>query len=147
MAVRSPLLALLALLAVSGPAAAMDVRLAAVRTFALDLGGTPTPAALAGYDLVVVDGDTPAAVVKRLRADGSVVLGYLDVGTIEPYRSWYQQAKPYRMGYWADWGEWYANVAKPGFRRLIGGRVAPAILRRGFDGLFLDNVDMIETHR
>ena len=148
MSVRA-LLAAVSLLAVAAPAGAAPAnpRLAGVRTFALDLGGTPTAAALRGYDLAVVDGDTPASVVKALRANGTIVLGYLDVGTIESYRSWYKAAKPYRLDYWPDWGEWYAAVAKPGFRRLIAGRVAPAALRRGFDGLFLDNVDMIETHR
>ncbi|MEA2478113.1 MAG: polysaccharide biosynthesis protein PelA, partial [Thermoleophilaceae bacterium] len=30
--------------------------------------------------------------------------------------------------------------------RLITRRVAPALMRKGFDGLFLDNVDMVETH-
>src|SRR3954451_5845239 len=144
MAVRCALLLVLAL-AAPAAAAPRDPRLAAAKTFALDLGGTPTARALAGYDIVVVDGDTPAAVVKQLRANGSLVLGYLDVGTIEPYRSWYKTAKPYRLEYWPDWGEWYANVAKPGFRKLIAGNVAPAALRRGFDCLFLDNVDMIET--
>ena len=148
MSVRA-LLCAVSLLAVAAPAGATPAnpRLAGVQTFALDLGGTPSAQALRGYDLVVVDGDTPAGVVKSLRANGAIVLGYLDVGTIEPYRSWYKAAKPYRLEYWPDWGEWYANVAKPGFRKLIAGRVARATLARGFDGLFLDNVDMIETHR
>src|SRR5437763_15234327 len=104
MSVRVVTAALLALAAAAPAAAAPEnPRLAAVRTFALDLGGTPTAKALAGYDLVVVDGDTPAATVKQLRANGSIVLGYLDVSTIEPYRSWYERAKPYRLEYWADW--------------------------------------------
>ena len=46
-----------------------------------------------------------------------------------------------------DWGEWYADTSRAGFRRLIARRVAPRILRKGFDGLFLDNVDMIGEHR
>lgn len=148
MPVRHGLAALLAL-AAAAPAAAVprNPRLAAARTFALALGDGAAGKDLSGYDVVVVDGDTPAARVKQLRAGGAVVLGYLDVGTIEPYRSWYQAAKPYRLDYWPDWGEWYADVASPGFRRLIASRVAPQTLRRGFDGLFLDNVDMIETHR
>lgn len=29
---------------------------------------------------------------------------------------------------------------------MIARRVAPRLLRKGFDGLFLDNTDMIETH-
>jgi hypothetical protein len=141
----------LAALAFAAPAAVgavHDDRLAGVHSFALALGdGASAPATLVGYDLVVVDGSTPASRVKRLRAQGSIVLGYLSVGTIESYRSWYRAAKPYRLDFWGDWGEWYADVARAGFRELIAKRVAPAIMRRGFDGLFLDNVDMIAEHR
>jgi uncharacterized protein (TIGR01370 family) len=140
-------LSALAVLALAAPAGAAD-RLVDVDSFALALGdGASAPAKLAGYDLVVVDGSTPATRVKRLRAQGALVLGYLSVGTIEPYRSWFEAAKPYRLERWDDWGEWYADVGQPGFRSLIVRRVAPAIMRRGFDGLFLDNVDMIDQHR
>lgn len=145
-----PLLAAgLAVLALAAPAgAAQPDRLDAVDSFALALGdGASAPARLAGYDLVIVDGSTPTTRVRRLRAQGAAVLGYLSVGTIERYRPWYPAAKPFRLDYWGDWGEWYADVSAPGFRSLIAGRVAPRIMRRGFDGLFLDNVDMIEEHR
>ncbi len=76
---------------------------------------------------------------------GALVLGYLDAGTLEPYRPWFRRAKPYRLDYWKQWGEWYANVNAPGFRKLIVG-VATSFERKGLDGLFLDNTDMIETH-
>jgi hypothetical protein len=48
---------------------------------------------------------------------------------------------------WDDWGEWYADTSKAGFRNLITGRAVPPMLAKGFDGLFLDNVDMISDHR
>jgi uncharacterized protein (TIGR01370 family) len=146
MSVRVVLLVLLAF-CVASPASATEIdRLAGVRTFALALGDGAADRDLSGYDLVVVDSSTSATRVKQLRAGGSLVLGYLSLGTIEPYRSWYRAAKPYRLDYWPDWGEWYANVARPGFRDLIAKRVAPAIMGRGFDGLFFDNVDMVEAH-
>jgi uncharacterized protein (TIGR01370 family) len=102
----------------------------------------------APYDLIVIDGEEAAArQVRMLRAAGKLVLAYLDVGTIEPGRPWYRKARRYRLDYLRDWGEWYADVNSPGYRNLITGSVAPAILRKGFDGLFLDNTDMVETHR
>src|SRR5581483_6307649 len=84
--------------------------------------------------------------IATLRRAGKIVLGYLDVGTIEPYRSWYHLLKPYRLAYWPDWGEWYARVSAPGYRQAIAGAIAPALLGKGFDGLFLDNTDMIEAY-
>ena len=129
-----------------------EARLAAARSFAFAIGdgtlGGNLSRRYAGFDLVVVDGENAGAreVAAIKRASGGLVLAYLDVGTIESYRSWYNAAKPYRLDYWGDWGEWYANVNAAGFRSLLLGRVAPAMLATGFDGLFLDNTDMTETH-
>jgi endo-alpha-1,4-polygalactosaminidase (GH114 family) len=99
------------------------------------------------YDLVVLDGEgATARQVAALRRAGKLVLAYVDVGTIEPWRSWYTLLKPYRLAYWPDWGEWYAEVSKPGFRHAVAARIAPAVLGKRFDGLFLDNTDMIESY-
>ena len=147
-------LAALVLCALLAPAAAAhaeprDPRLREVTSFALTLGTQRNlPRRLAPFDLVVVDGqETSRRDVRRLRARGKLVLGYLSVGTIERYRPWYRRARRYRLDLWGDWGEWYADVSKRGYRRLIARRVAPRVLRKGFDGLFLDNTDMVETHR
>lgn len=142
---------LAAALVAAAPAAALPPRLAAVHTWAFAIGtgdlSGGVSARFAPYDLVVVDGEEATArQVAALRAAGKVVLAYLDVGTIEPGRSWYPAAKRYRLDYWSDWGEWYANVDASGLRALIAGRIAPGMLAKGFDGLFLDNVDMLETH-
>jgi hypothetical protein len=101
----------------------------------------------APFDLIVMDGeDAHSRNVYPLRQQGKVVLGYLSVGTIEKGRFWYEAAKPYRLDYWGDWGEWYAKVKSAGFRRLIAEKVASRMLSKGFNGLFLDNTDMVETH-
>jgi uncharacterized protein (TIGR01370 family) len=102
---------------------------------------------LLGYDLVIVDGeDVEPAEVAALRQNGTIVLAYLSVGTIENWRWWYPSVKKYRLDYWGDWGEWYADASKDGYRNVIVQKVAPWVLKKGVDGLFLDNTDMIETH-
>ncbi len=104
-------------------------------------------ARLGKFGLVVVDGEEASrAEVAAVRARGTLVMGYLSVGTIEKWRSWYPRVKRFRLGANADWkDEWYADVSRAGLRRELGERIAPKILAKGFDGLFLDNVDMIET--
>ncbi len=154
-----PILRALALTAVvasilgAAPAGAAvdDPRLAAADSFAFAIGTGDLDGDVAAryraYDLVVVDGEEPTrAQVSAIRGSGAVVLAYLSVGTIERGRSWYPQAKPYRMELWGDWGEWYADVARRRYRDLIASSVAPTVLGKGFDGLFLDNTDMVETH-
>ncbi len=132
-----------------------DPRLAGVHSWAfaignhtLDGGASGVGARYAGYDLVVTDGEeaTPAK-IAALHADGAIVLAYLSVGTIEKWRSWYPQLKRYRLAAWKDWrDEWFAKVRSRRYRKAVAGKVAPALLDKGFDGLFLDNTDMIENH-
>lgn len=139
-------------LAPAASAPAQDAPLADVRTFALALGNGTLRGDLstryAAYDLVVIDGDDATAEqVAAVRAGGSKVLAYLSVGSIERWRSWAPRAIDFRMEPLAGWtGERYADTSKPGYRNLLVREVAPMLLRKGFDGLFLDNVDMIETH-
>ena len=154
---RVPLLITLAVLAIAlwasdAHGAPSDPRLAQVESFAFALGqdvDTDAEAArLAPYDLIVVDGElTRPGRVAQLRAGGAVVLGYLSVGTIEPYRSWYRMLKPFRLSdRFEEFDEDYARVSAKGFRRAIHNRIAPRLLAKGFDGLFLDNGDMVEGH-
>jgi uncharacterized protein (TIGR01370 family) len=137
----------------AGTAGAGDPHDATSFAFAIgngNLSGGPEDVAarLGKYDLVVVDGELATAdEVAALQAQGTTVLAYLSVGTIEKWRSWYPQLKPFRLSPWADWkDEWFADVSRPKLRQILTDQIAPQILAKGFDGLFLDNVDMIETH-
>lgn len=143
-----------AVLVAAGGSAAGPRRALPPQSFAFAIGngnlsGGPSQVAerLGGFDLVVVDGELATAdEVAALRAGGTTVLAYLSVGTIEKWRGWFPQLKKFRLGAWADWkDEWYAGVSKPKLRQAISAEIAPQILAKGFDGLFLDNVDMIET--
>ena len=106
---------------------------------------------LSQFDLVVIDGDDASRrLVKKLKKRGVIVLAYVSVGTIEPWRPWADDAEKFLIRdeagdpvVFEDWGEPFADVNKPGLRRLYANEIAPAMLRKGFDGLFLDNVDMI----
>jgi endo-alpha-1,4-polygalactosaminidase (GH114 family) len=143
---------LLSMPAAVSAAPLVDPRLAEVHSWAFAIGNgsseTETVDALSRFDLVVLDGeDAPAALVSALHDHGVLVLGYLSVGTIEQERWWYPQVKQYRLGWWGDWGEWYADASKRTYRDVLVARVAPWMLDKGFDGLFLDNTDMIAEHR
>ncbi|MEZ5081024.1 MAG: endo alpha-1,4 polygalactosaminidase [Thermoleophilia bacterium] len=133
-------------------AAPADRRLASVNTFAFAIGdGTlrgDVVRRYRDYRLVVVDGQGGDR--ARFAASGApgIVVGYVSVGTVESWRPWYGRAKRYALEPYDDWpGERYADTSAAGYRRLIAGSVAPALLRKGLDGLFLDNVDMVREHR
>ena len=144
-------LLMLACLTLTGPvhSTPRDPRLAQVESFALALGvvlDEPTLALLGQYDLVVLDGVTASNdVIQTLQSAGAIVLGYLSVGTIERGRPWYRKVKPYRLDFWEDWGEWYADVSSARYRKILLG-VLDELSSKGFDGMFLDNVDMVEVY-
>jgi hypothetical protein len=142
------LVALIAAVPGTATAAPRDERLRDVRDFAFAIGSGALAKPLGAYDLVVVDGvEASRRRVAQLRRRGAVVLAYLSVGTIERGRPWSRAAARYRLDRLEEWDEWYADVNARGYRRLLAARVAPSLLRKGFDGLFLDNTDMVETHR
>lgn len=126
-------------------------RLRSVRSFAFALGVDPLDhralARLGRYDLVAVDGSATRAQVAALHRRGALVLGYLSVGTVEPYRPWFATARRHHwlLDHWAEWDEWYADVSAPGFRAVLV-REARRQVAIGFDGLFLDNTDMVDGH-
>lgn len=146
----------LALGATAAPGRTGVAQAGAPQSFAFAIGngqlrGGPADVAdrFGAFDLVVVDGELASAEeVAAVRAAGAVVLAYLSVGTIERWRSWYPRLKRYRLAAWRDWqGEWFADVSRRGLRTELADRIAPELLAKGFDGLFLDNVDMIEARR
>ncbi len=133
--------------AVAAPASANAG--ASWRDFALALGAdSALPEVrrqLASYDLVVIDGqEGRTTTVRELRAGGTTVLGYLSVGTIEPSRPWYRSLRRYRLA-GSTWGEPYARVGAAAYRRAMR-RIAAGIAAKGFDGLFIDNVDVVESY-
>jgi uncharacterized protein (TIGR01370 family) len=101
------------------------------------------------FDLVIVDGEEASeSQIDAIQAGGATVLAYLSVGTIESWRSWYRKLKRFRLSAWQDWrDEWFADTARGKYRRRVVSIADERILAKGFDGLFLDNVDMVEVRR
>ena len=120
----------------------------AIGNHTLDGDADAVGARYAGFDLVVVDGEeAKPAEIDAIEAEGGLVLGYLSVGTIEKWRGWYGEVKRYRLQAWQDWkDEWFADTSKAGYRDAVE-EIAQGLLDKGFDGLFLDNVDMVEVRR
>jgi len=101
-------------------------------------------AALRDFDLVILDPDTASPkTVHTLRRQGVVVLGYLNLGEVEAYRWYAARVDPSwlrgRNPAWA--GHRLVDTREPGWHRLVVETVIPAILAKGYQGLYLDMVD------
>lgn len=120
-------------------------RLHAAKTWVSYYGGGSL-AALMNFDVVDIDVEDGAANydagdVAQLHRHGNLVLSYLNVGSAEPFRSYWSRVKPYILAQYPGWPEYYMDVSNAGYRQVLLATVVPQILGKGVDGLFLDNVD------
>lgn len=95
------------------------------------------------YGILVLDSHYHPP-LRPLSERGKVLLGYISLGEVENHRAWY--AKVRRWGILKDenphWkGSYYVDLRDPRWTTLVIEELIPAILRRGFDGLFFDTLD------
>lgn len=91
--------------------------------------------------------DYSDAEIAALKQSGAKVLAYLSVGSVSDERSYYKVLKPYTLRKLDDWPhERYLDLRQPVVREWIQKR-ARELKARGFDGLWLDNVDVYEEYR
>ena len=110
-----------------------------------DLSESGSRSSLAGYGIAVVDGQqSRSRDIAALQASGTLVIGYLSVGTLEPWRPWYKRLIKFRLK-GKTWGEPYARVSSSAYQRELT-RIASRLAAKGFDGLFLDNMDVVERY-
>jgi uncharacterized protein (TIGR01370 family) len=117
--------------------------------------GADTLPALDAPDLVVVDGLRDAAGdgtsararLTAARGTGALVIAYLSVGTLEDWRPYAPEVPPeWTFGPLPGWeGERFVDARAEGWRRIMA-REAAGLQDLGFDGLFLDNLDVAEDH-
>jgi len=104
---------------------------------------------LSPYDMVVVDGIGHRATRRSCARDSwgapeALVLSYMSLGTIEEWRPYaHEVPRSWTLGEVEDWpGERYVSPCED-WRRIVE-RVARSLDDLGFDGLYLDNLDIVE---
>ena len=97
--------------------------------------------------LVLEPEDYTDAEIRTIRDKGYTVLGYLSVGSISTERSWYRQYASYRLKRLDDWPkEFYMDLRKEPWQTFLVSR-AGELKAAGFDGWWLDNLDVYEEYR
>lgn len=101
-----------------------------------------------GSGIIVIEPDDyTSAQIKSIKAKGYKVLAYLSVGTIEKERPWFNKYKKYRLQRLEDWpNEWYIDVRKAPWIEFLIDR-AKSLRKKGFDGLWCDNLDVYEYNK
>ena len=101
------------------------------------------PPTFYGYDLVIFEPDRHPP-IEPLVDRGKKVLGYLSLGEVNEGRPYFAEIKDagLLLGENANWkGSYFVDVRDPRWTRRVIDELVPAILRRGFHGIFMDTLD------
>ena len=100
-----------------------------------------------GMLLAIEPEDYTKAEVAALKAKGATVIGYLSAGSVSDERSYYKNLKDYTLDPLPDWPhEKYLDLRRTAVRDWCVAR-AKEIRVQGFDGWWIDNIDVYEEYK
>ncbi len=81
--------------------------------------------------------------IRHLKECGVEVYSYLNVGSLEKFRSYYSDYEPLTTEDYENWeDERWVDVTRPEWRAFITGTLAKELSDKGADGFFVDNCDV-----
>ena len=97
-----------------------------------------------GYNVVVVE---PASIdvssVELLHKTNEKIYAYLNIGSLENYRPYFNEFKEKTLGLYENWeDEYWVDVSDVAWQNLIVDKLGRDIVDKGFDGFFIDNCDV-----
>ncbi|WP_375195411.1 endo alpha-1,4 polygalactosaminidase [Sphingobium sp.] len=115
--------------------------------WALDYGGTTDPALARTFDLLILEPDFPRP-IQPLRGPKSRILAYISLGEVHggrPFITELEKAGALRQSNpnWPD--ARLVDLRDPAWTKLVLDRLVPAILQKGYDGIFMDTLDNAEA--
>ena len=81
--------------------------------------------------------------IKKLHEKNKKIYAYLDIGSLENYRPYYDKFKDKVLGNYENWeDEYWMDVSDKKWQNLIVDELGKNIADKGFDGFFIDNCDV-----
>ena len=96
-----------------------------------------------GYDTVVIDAQYFSADdISHLKEQGSTVYSYINIGSIENFRDYYDEYSGLALGAYENWDEeQWINAASPEWQEFLVS-LEEELLDKNIDGFFVDNCDV-----
>ena len=113
------------------------------KDYGVFLTETDVDKSMRDYDLMVIDAQYFSREdISYIKADGTTVYSYINIGSLEPFRAYFEDFKDGTLGKYEHWDEYWEDVSDPEWQRFITGQLAPSLLAKGIDGFFVDNCDV-----
>ena len=127
------------------PAAAARKAIPMAPSWVVFYGADAESASFSGFRLVVLDPSYQRSIIP-IRQSGAMVLGYASLGELDtngPFRQHLPDSSVLleENGHWP--GSFLVDVRSKAWRTFVLETIIPSVLRRGFDGLFLDTMDSV----
>ena len=99
---------------------------------------------LKDYETVVIDAQYfSEAEIESFKKGGGTVYTYLNVGSLEDFRDYYDDFKALTLGEYENWDEErWIDVSNEKWVDFIENELVPSLLEKGVDGFFVDNCDV-----
>ncbi|MGN0598323.1 MAG: endo alpha-1,4 polygalactosaminidase [Oscillospiraceae bacterium] len=99
---------------------------------------------LKNYDILVVDAEALTSEnIDMLHKNGNTeIFSYLNIGSVEEFRSYYNEFLPYTIGEYENWeDEKWVDVSSKPWQDHIS-EATDKLIGKGIDGIFADNSDV-----
>ena len=81
--------------------------------------------------------------IKKLHEKNKKIYAYLNIGSLESYRQYYEKFKGKVLGNYENWkDEYWMDVSDKEWQNLVVDELGENIADKGFDGFFIDNCDV-----
>ena len=99
---------------------------------------------LKDYKMVVLEpSNFSAEQIQEIKERGTKVYGYLNIGSLENFRPYYEQFKKYTLAPYENWEEEYwMDISNPKWQDFLIKDLGQKYSSMGLDGFFLDNADI-----
>lgn len=118
-----------------------------IKKWAIDYSADTPPQLAHMYDLLVLEPDH-ARSIEPLRTPSNILLGYVSLGEVHRSRPYFTMLKARDVFFEANpnWPDaLYADLRKPAWRQALLDDIIPAILAKGYNGIFIDTTDNAEA--
>ena len=102
----------------------------------------------ADYEIVVIDAQYyPKEELDAFRSKGHKVFSYINIGSLEDFRDYYDEYKDLSLGAYEHWEEEvWVDVSQKRWQEFMLNDIAAGLLEKDIDGFFVDNCDVYYVH-
>lgn len=96
------------------------------------------------YKKIVIDAQYfSKSEISKLKKSGHTVYSYINLGSVEKFRSYYKTYKKFSLGVYENWtDERWVDVSQQEWQDFIVNDIAKKLIDKGVDGFFVDNCDV-----